>query len=66
MRIAESLGIEAIEINKLQYISKTVSCMDTLNDRDMAPLPQKKSTLKAVSISIQVIDKKIYYSRAGC
>jgi len=42
MRIAEIVGIEAVEVNKLQCVSKTVSCIDTLNDRDMAPLPQKK------------------------
>jgi hypothetical protein len=42
MRIAESVGIEAIEINKLQCVSKRLSCIDTLNDRDMAPMPQKK------------------------
>jgi len=41
MRIAESVGIEAIEINKLQCVSKRVSCIDNLNDRDMGSLPQK-------------------------
>jgi hypothetical protein len=50
MRIAQSVGFEAIEINKLQCVSKTVSCVNRHC--------HKKNTLNAVSISIQAIDKK--------
>jgi hypothetical protein len=49
MRIAKTVGIETIEVNKLQCVSKTVSCIDTLNDRDMAPLSQEKTPLKQLA-----------------